>query len=102
MPKTKLESEFQSKLQEDLRTMLPGCYIEKKDANNQQGMPDLLILWGVRWAILECKRSANEPSRPNQPYFVEKFNGMSFAAFIFPENKEEVLDALAEAFGVTR
>lgn len=99
---TKLEREFQSKLILELKAMFPGCIIQKNDPNYQQGIPDLIILWEDRWAVLECKKSANEAARPNQPYFVQKMNEMSFASFIYPENKEEVLDALQAAFRTRR
>ncbi len=92
----KKESEFQSKLIKDLKDIYPGCEIRKMDS--QQGDPDLLILYNDRWAMLECKREENAPHRPNQDYYVEKFNNMSFASFIYPENREEVLDELESAF----
>ena len=63
-----------------------------------QGLPDLLILYGEKWASLECKRSATAKKRPNQDYYVEKMNDMSFSRFVCPENKEEVLNELQQAF----
>lgn len=99
---SKLENEFQAKLIIQLRTMFPGCIIQKNKSSYQQGIPDLIILWEDRWATLECKKSADEPMRPNQPYFVQKMNEMSFSSFIFPENQEEVLHALGEAFRTAR
>lgn len=77
--------------------MFPGCFIFKLDPNEIQGIPDLLILHNNKWAILEVKRSANASHRPNQDYYVEVLNKMSFASFIYPENKEEVLHALQHA-----
>lgn len=102
MKSTRLERDFQAELIKKLRVMLPACYIQKNNPNHQQGIPDLLIIWMNQWAVLEVKKSAHETPRPNQAYFVEKFNEMSFASFIYPENEKEVLDALATAFGVER
>lgn len=95
------ESKFQKDLKDELRKRFPGCIITKNDANCIQGIPDLLILYKDKWATLEVKRSANAPHQPNQDYYVERMNQMSFSAFIFPENKEEVLSDLARAFGDT-
>ena len=92
------ESEFQSKLIKKLKTMFPGCIVTKQDAGYLQGVPDLLILYNNKWATLECKKSAKSTHRPNQDYYVEKMNGMSFSRFIYPENEEEVLDELQRAF----
>jgi hypothetical protein len=82
--------------------IFPGCIVTKLDSGHIQGIPDLLILWNERWACLECKRSKNASHRPNQDYYVNKMNDMSFSAFIYPENKEEVLHELQQAFRVRR
>lgn len=63
-----------------------------------QGIPDIIILFGDMWATLEVKASATATERPNQRYYVEKMNEMSFSAFIYPENEEEVLNELQHAF----
>ena len=97
-----LESKFQSKLIKELKNMFPGCMVFKNDPNYIQGVPDLLILYKRNWAALECKKSYDSPCRPNQPYYVDLMDGMSFASFIYPENKEEVLDGLQAAFGFRR
>lgn len=94
-----LENTFKQKLVRQLKEMFPGCIITHLDPNEIQGIPDLLILYKDKWAVLEGKKSEDAPHRPNQPYYVEKMNDMSFAAFIYPENKEEVLHALQQAFG---
>lgn len=97
-----LESQFQAKLIKALKTRFEGCMVLKLDPNYIQGIPDLLILYGKRWAALECKKTMNAPHRPNQDYYVQRMNDMSFARFIFPENVEEVLDELQQTFETDR
>lgn len=92
----RLESGFQDRLIDELHEMFPGCLVLKQDA--YQGIPDLLILYGDKWASLECKKSSRAEHQPNQDYYVDLMNEMSFSRFIFPENKEEVLDELQQAF----
>ncbi len=91
------ESVFQSNLIKKLRFLFPGCYILKTDPNYIQGFPDLLILVGHKWAALECKSASSSSRRPNQDYYVQELNNLSFASFIFPENEEEVLHELQQA-----
>lgn len=93
---TRLESGFQDRLIKTLKRLFPGCMVFKMD--QFQGIPDLLILYKNKWASLECKRSAGAKRQPNQEYYVRKMNKMSFSRFVFPENKEEVLDELRQIF----
>jgi hypothetical protein len=93
----KKESDFQSDLIKEIKERLPGAIVTKLDAKHIQGIPDLLILYKDKWATLEDKRSEKATHRPNQDYYVEKMNEMSFSSFIFPENKEEVLNELQRA-----
>ena len=90
------ETKFQSKLKEEIKTLLPGCIITKLDANDIQGIPDLLILYKNKWATLENKRSEKAHKQPNQEYYVNKMNDMSFSRFIYPENKDKVLNELVK------
>ena len=92
-----LENKFQAKLIKEIKSMLPGCIVMKNDASYIQGIPDLLILFGNKWASLEVKKSAKASRQPNQEYYVEMMNKMSFSKFICPENKEEVLNELFKA-----
>lgn len=89
-----LENRFKTNLNSELREMFPGCIIAHLDPNEIQGIPDLLILYKNKWAVLEGKKSANADHRPNQDYYVQLMDRMSFASFIYPENKDEVLDSL--------
>lgn len=95
---SKLERDFQSDLIDELNEIYPekkGNFITKFEP--RQGVPDILILHDNKWALLECKKSKDEPRQPNQDFYVEKFNNMSFSRFIYPENKEEVLNELQSA-----
>ena len=89
-----LENRFKTKLISELKELFPGCMVLHLDPNEIQGIPDLLILYKNKWAVLEGKKNANASVRPNQPYYVDLMNNMSFASFIYPENKDEVLDEL--------
>lgn len=89
-----LENRFKTNLARELKSLLPGCMVLHLDPNEIQGIPDLLILYRNKWAVLEGKKSANASHRPNQDYYVGLMNSMGFAAFIYPENKDEVLDEL--------
>lgn len=91
------ESSFQASLIKELKQEFPHCVVLKNDPNYIQGFPDLLVLNEDRWAALECKRSKGASTRPNQRYYVDLLNDMSYARFICPENKEEVLDELQQA-----
>lgn len=97
-----LESHFQAQLIRKLRRIFKGCIILKNDTDYLQGAPDLLILYNDRWAMLEVKPRRNAFEQPNQAYYIDLFNGMSFAAFIYPENEDEVLDALERSFKLGR
>lgn len=102
---SKLESKFQADLIKELKEIFPGCIVMKNDSSYIQGIPDLLILFNNKWASLECKKQANAKKQPNQEYYVGRMNEMSFSRFICPENKEEVLYELQQAFesrGATR
>ena len=96
------ENSFQSKLIKQLESMFPGCVVLKNDANYIQGFPDLTILTEHGWAVLECKACADADHQPNQDYYVDKLNRMSYSSFIYPENKEQVLNELQQAFASGR
>jgi hypothetical protein len=96
------ESAFQAELINDLEDLFPGCIVLKNDANYIQGFPDLTILYYDKWAVLECKRSLYEPYQPNQEYYLEITDDMSFSSMICPENREAVLYELQQSFSVRR
>ena len=92
------ENEFQANLIKELKERFPEALILKNDPNYKQGIPDLSVFYGNKWAMLECKQSASAGHQPNQDFYISKANEMSFARFIYPENKEEVLDELQRTF----
>lgn len=93
-----LENKFQAQLIKELKRMFEGCIVMKNDSSYIQGIPDLLVLYRDKWASLEVKKSANARRQPNQEYYVEKMDQMSFAAFIYPENREDILNELYAYF----
>ena len=93
-----LERDFQAKLIKELKKIFPGCIVLKNDSGYTQGIPDLLVLYENKWAALECKKNACAKKQANQEYYVGKMDEMSFSRFIYPENKEEVLYDLQQAF----
>lgn len=97
-----LENRFKTNLIREIEDRFQGCMVYHLDPNERQGSPDLLILYKDRWATLEGKKSKNESHRPNQDYYVNLMNDMSFSAFIYPENKEEVLYELQQTFESNR
>jgi hypothetical protein len=92
------ENKYQAKIIKKLEEIFPGCVILKNDPEKRQGMLDLTILWEKHWAVLEVKTSAKASVQPNQEHYIKRLGAMSFAAYIYPENEEEVLSALQQAF----
>lgn len=97
-----LESKFQSELIKDIKALLPGVIVLKNDPNYIQGFPDLTILYKDRWALLEIKREKNATRQPNQEHYILTANAMSYASFIYPENREEVLNELQRTLRAQR
>ena len=94
----KKENKFQADLIKEIKDRFYGCVVMKNDPNYIQGIPDLTVLYKDRWAALECKDEAKASHQPNQDYYISKMNDMSYASFIYPENKEDVLNEMEQAF----
>lgn len=92
-----LEAQYQAHVINRVGIILPGSMVLKNDPNYIQGIPDLTVFYGPWWGVLEVKASEKSKERPNQRYYIEMLNAMSFAAFIYPENEEEVLRALQQS-----
>lgn len=94
----KNENVFQASLIRTIKNLLPGCIVFKLDPNYIQGIPDLLVLHGITWVALECKKTEKASHRPNQDYYVKRMNKMSFATFVYPENVQQVLSDMVSYF----
>lgn len=94
----KLESSFKAKLKAELKKEFEGCILIDLDPTMNQGIPDMMMLYKNKWAALECKRNKNAKRRPNQEYYVARMNEMSYSSFIYPENKEDIINELREEF----
>jgi hypothetical protein len=97
-----LESKFQSELIKEIKDKFKDSIVLKNQPNYIQGFPDLLILYKNKWAVLECKKKNNSKKQPNQDYYITMLGAMSYANFISPENKEEVLNELQQSLKPSR
>lgn len=93
-----LESNFQSKLIKDIKEKFPGCVVLKNDSSYIQGIPDLSVFYKDRWAMLEVKKNKTAKRQPNQEHYVDKMNDMSYATFVYPENRDQVMADLNKMF----
>lgn len=96
------EATFQQEIVRGLRAAFEGCLVIKNDPELQQGFPDLLVLHKNKWAALEVKVERDAPRQPNQDYYIDLLDGMSFGAFIFPENKDVIFKELNKHFSARR
>lgn len=98
------ERDYQAKLIKKLRRLYPDCIILKNDSGYMQGIPDLTVLHEDKWVALEVKvrEPGSDSFEPNQEWFLEKMNSMSFAACIFPENEKDVLRGIQQTFSSRR
>ena len=96
------EQQFQKKVIERIEKEWPTAIVLKNDPTYLQGFLDLIIFFDDRWAALEVKKTRNSRRQPNQKYWVNITNQMSFGAFVFPENLEEIIRELQRIFNLCR
>ena len=94
----KRENAFQAGLIDELKETFSGCIVLKNDSSYMQGIPDLSVFYGDKWAMLECKKNAEASHQPNQDHYISVANAMGYAAFIYPENKNKVIEELKQHF----
>lgn len=92
------ETTFRNLFLDKLVSSFPGLVVIKADSTFIQGIPDRFLLYEDRWAALEFKRASNSSKRANQDFYINSFNQMSYASFVFPENQSEVLRGIQRAF----
>lgn len=93
------EGRFKEEFSNELSFLFPDIVMLKNDEQMLQGVPDMLLLFEDKWAMLEFKANENSAVQPNQRYYVGLFNTMSYSTFVFPENRDEVLEELSRHFG---
>ena len=91
------ESVIQASIIKELERQYPGAVVLKTDPSYIQGFPDLLFLQNSFWAALEVKRAQNSARQPNQGYWVDRLDRLSFSRFIYPSNLDKVFNALDDA-----
>lgn len=96
------ENTFQSELIKEIKERFPGAIVLKNDSGYLQGIPDLTVLWKQYWALLECKRESKAVHQPNQDFYIDLADSMSFGRFIHPENKEDILNEMERSFKIRR
>lgn len=97
------EGNFKKNLIAKIKREFPGCIVKKLEADYDNGVPDILILHGDKWATLEAKKDKKEVTKERknklaQDYYVEKMNKMSYSSYVYPENEKEVLNELKVHF----
>lgn len=97
-----LESVFKKKLINRILHEFPGAIVLKADANYIQGIPDNFILFRNKWAAFEAKRSKFSSHQPNQDYYVDLLNRMSYASFVYPENEDLFFHEIQRSFRPSR
>jgi len=94
-----LESIIQASIIRELKRQYPGAVVLKTDPSYIQGFPDLLFLQSNFWAALEVKGLENSSRQPNQEYWVDRLDLLSFSRFICPSNVDRVFDEMDDALG---
>lgn len=93
------ETQYRRQLEKTITNVLrPPTLILRNNPKEIQGIPDIIVLNGERWAMLEIKDDINAPVQANQPYYIDMCDSMAFGAFIYPQNEDEVIEALIRYF----
>lgn len=88
------ETKFKATFLKMVKDEFPDCIILRTDPTHIRGIADIVILNNDKWVALEFKDYEDAPKQPNQPYYISKMDGMSYASFVYPENSREVFRAI--------
>ena len=83
----KKESAFEKEVVAFLKSK--GCDVFKM-RYAPEGTPDRLFLKEGLWGMLEVKKSEDAPYRPRQKEKIAKYDKMSYARAVYPENWLEI------------
>lgn len=97
-----LERDYQPTVIARLKEILPGCVVLKNDSGYIQGIPDLSFFFEDKWGMLEVKPNIFAKYQPNQEWYLDHLNQMSYANMICPENEEEIYLEIQRTFRPTR
>lgn len=89
-----LEKDFQAKFLTKLRKLGCKCYKQQMNATTRAGTPDVIVLLGPVWIMLEFKKAKNSPKRPGQQRNIDWANEVSFGWFVDPSCADEVYEQI--------
>lgn len=103
MRKWKKEGDYQKDIIDRIKEVLPGAIVLKNDSGYVQGIPDLSIFYGDKYAMLEVKKSEHDyihNEQPNQEDYIQQFHDWGVCSyFIYPEVDDKVFADLTRYFG---
>lgn len=94
----KLESTFEKEFCKALRQTLGERYTYTFKLTAAKGIPDRLILYKDKYALLEFKQYKNAKKQPGQETWVGHFDNLAYAAIVYPENAEKVMQDILNYF----
>ena len=102
MKQWKKEGDYQKDIIDRIKKALPGAIVMKNDSSYIQGIPDLTVIYGGKYAMLEVKKSYYDfvhNQQANQKDYIRKFRDWgAFSFFIYPEVDADVFEELIRYF----
>ena len=93
------ESKFKTNLYKEIREECPGTEVIINDPTQLQGFPDATVLFpNGKYMLLEGKREEDANRQPNQEYYVNQSPLAPNAHFVYPENKNEIMEKVKRRY----